>query len=111
MGLIIKLLLENVGLPHVVDLAVYLVNFFGWMSQGGHSEPLLLSALFYESTPSCLKVMGGVGGPCDFSVSPSPFCLDFGTLDLDFGLGLDNIKYIQQVQQCPDSSSVGRPLS
>ena len=22
------------------------------------------------------------GGPCDFSVSPSPFGLDFGTLDL-----------------------------
>ena len=33
--------------------------------------------------------MGGVGDPCDFSVSPSPFGLDFGTLD--FGLGLDNI--------------------
>ena len=32
--------------------------------------------------------MDGVGGPCDFSVSPSPFGLDFGTLD--FGLGLDN---------------------
>ena len=32
---------------------------------------------------------GGVGGPCDSSsVSPSPFGLDFGTLD--FGLGLDN---------------------
>ena len=29
-----------------------------------------------------------MGGPCDFSVSPSPFGLDFGTLD--FGLGLDN---------------------
>ena len=28
-----------------------------------------------------------LGGPCDFSVSPSPFGLDFGTLD--FGLGLD----------------------
>ena len=44
------------------------------MSQGGHSELLLLLALFYQSTPSCLKVMGGVGvvgGPCDFSVSPS----------------------------------------
>ena len=60
------------------------------MSQGGHSEPLLLLALFYQSTPSCLKVMGGVGGgPCDFSVSPSPFGLDFGTLDFrtsDLGL-------------------------
>ena len=30
------------------------------------------------------------GGPCDFSVSPSPFGLDFGTLD--FRLGLDNIE-------------------
>ena len=33
--------------------------------------------------------MGGVGGPCDFSVSPSPFGLDFGTLDFgtsDLGL-------------------------
>ena len=31
----------------------------------------------------------GGGGPCDFSVSPSPFGLDFGTLDfgtLDLGL-------------------------
>ena len=32
--------------------------------------------------------VGGVNGPCDFSFSPSPFGLDFGTLD--FGLGLDN---------------------
>ena len=53
------------------------------MSQGGHSEPLLRLALFYQSTPSCLKVLGWWwgGGPCDFSVSPSPFGLDFGTLD------------------------------
>ena len=29
-----------------------------------------------------------MGGPSDFIVSPSPFGLDFGTLD--FGLGLDN---------------------
>ena len=32
---------------------------------------------------------GGVGGPCDFSVSPSPLGLDFGTLDFgtsDLGL-------------------------
>ena len=54
-----KLLLEHVGLAHVLDLAVHLVNFFCWMSQGGHSEPLLLLALFYQSTPSCLKVRGG----------------------------------------------------
>ena len=29
------------------------------MSQGGHSEPLLLFALFYQSTTSCSQVMGG----------------------------------------------------
>ena len=32
------------------------------MSQGGHSEQLLFIALFYQSTPSCLKVGGGGGG-------------------------------------------------
>ena len=47
LGLIDKLLPEHVGLPHVIDLAVHLVNFFGRMNQGGHSEPLLLLALFY----------------------------------------------------------------
>ena len=41
--------------------------------------------------------MGWGGGPCDFSVSPSPFGLDFGTLD--FGLGLDNsIKHVFKKQ-------------
>ena len=82
-----KLLPEHVGLPHVLDHTVHLVNIFGWMSQGGHFEPLLLA--LYQSTPSSLKVIGWwVGGPCDFSVSPSPFGPDFGTLDfgtLDFG--------------------------
>ena len=33
-------------------------------------------------------VGGWGGGLCDYSVSPSPFGLDFGTLD--FGPGLDN---------------------
>ena len=54
-----ELLHEHLGLPHVLDLAVHLLNFFGWMSQGGHSEQLLFSALFYQSTSSCLKVRGG----------------------------------------------------
>ena len=54
-----KLLLEHVGLPHVLVLAVHLGNFFSWLSQGGHSEQLLFFALFYQSTPSCLKVRGG----------------------------------------------------
>ncbi len=37
----------------------------------------------------------GGGGPCDFSVSPSPFGLDFGTLDFgtsDLGLTI-TLKY------------------
>ena len=60
--LINNLHLDQVGLPHVLDLAVHLVIIFGWMSQGDHSETLLLLALFYQSTPSCWKVNGGVGG-------------------------------------------------
>ena len=41
------------------------------------------------------RLCGGVGGGlCDYCVSPSPFALDFGTLDLDFGLGLDNILHL-----------------
>ena len=31
------LLLEHVGLPNVLALAVHQVNFFGWMYQGDHS--------------------------------------------------------------------------
>ena len=59
----------------------------GWVSQGDHSEPLLLLTLFYQSTPSCLKVMGGwwdgvVGGPCDYCVSPVQRIGFLGFLDL-----------------------------
>ena len=62
------------------------------IDQGVHSETALLLGLFDWSTPSWIKVRGwgGVGGGlCDFSVSPSPFGLDFGTLDFgtsDLGL-------------------------
>ena len=55
LGLLNNLLLEHVGLPHVLDLAVQPVNFFGWVIQGDHSESLLLLALLYQST------QGGVG--------------------------------------------------
>ena len=45
-----------------------------------------------EQSGMLVWAVGYVGGPCDFSVSPSPFGLDLGTLGLwDFGLGLDNI--------------------
>ena len=49
-------------MSYVLVLAVHLVNFFSLVSQGGHSEQLLLFAPFYQSTPSWLKVMGLVGG-------------------------------------------------
>ena len=93
LGLIDKLFLKHVGLPHVLVHAVHLVNFFGWMSQGDHSEQLLFFAIFYQSTPSCLKVMGGWwGGPCDFSGAFTQLghwgvYLDRG-LDLDLDQGL-----------------------
>ena len=67
--------------------------FFGWMGQGDHSETLSLLELFYQSTPSCLKVRGWwVGGPCDFSVSPfwGTFIQLWGLLGHGLGLGLDN---------------------
>ena len=41
-----KLLLGHVGLPHVLVLAVHMVNFFSWVSQGGHSEQLLFLHFF-----------------------------------------------------------------
>ena len=90
LGLIDKLLLEHVGLPHVLVLAVHYVNFFSWVSQGGHPEQLLFSALFYQSTPSCLKVgggWGGGGGPCDYCVSPRPKNWVFWVLRLGRDLG------------------------
>ena len=35
--------------------------------------------------------MGGVRGPCDSSVSPSPFGLDFVTLDLGLTIDLSDL--------------------
>ena len=75
--LINNLLPDHVGLPHILDRAFHLVNYFGQMSRGDHSETLLLLALSYESTPLSLKVMGD-----DFTVSPwsgSFFFLFWGT--------------------------------
>ena len=83
-----KLLLEHVGLPQVLVLTVHLVNFFSWVSQGGHSEQLLFFALSYQSTPSCLKVMGGVVAHVILVSAQVLLVLTFGLLD--FRLGLDN---------------------
>ena len=94
LGLIDKLLLEHVGLTLVLDLAVHLVNFFGWMSQGGHSEPLLQLALFYQSTPSCLQVRGWVLARVILVSAQVLLVLNLGLWTMDFGLGLDNKIYI-----------------
>ena len=88
--LIDKLLLEHVGLPHVLVLAVHLVNFFGWMSQGGHSEQLFFCTFLPEHS-FILKSWGWVGvggGPCDYCVSPSPKNWVFGFFRLGLNLGL-----------------------
>ena len=55
-----------------------------------------------------LKSYGWVGGPCDFSVSPSPFGLDFGTLDFgtsDLGLTISLVHRViaQANLNCPKS--------
>ena len=56
-----------------------------------HSEPFLFSELFCGTPPSCLKVMGWVGGGGglqDFSVSPSPLWANLGFKLGWTGLGL-----------------------
>ena len=50
----------HVGLPHVLDLTVTWSFFWPGESRGS-SKTLLLLALFYQSTSSCLKVRVGVG--------------------------------------------------
>ena len=79
------------------------------MSQGGHSETLLLLAVLYQSTPSFLKVMGWVGGVVAHVIlvsaqGPNPsFFFFWGTfirlgglfgqgLGLGLGPGLDNLR-------------------
>ena len=79
------------------------------MEELGTSEQLLFYALFYQSTPSCLKVIGGVvegwgGGPCNYRVSPrskSFFFFFWGTfirlgslLGQGLGPGLDNCRLL-----------------
>ena len=81
LGLIDKLLLEHVDYPTSLFL-LSIWSSFGWMSEGGHSKQLLFFALFCQSTPSCLKVMGWVGGPCDYCVSPIQRIGFLGILDL-----------------------------
>ena len=97
-----NLLPDHVGLLHVLDLAVHLVQLMTWMGRGGHYETFSLLELFPQSTPSLLKVCGGwgrwvgVGGPCDYCVTPVPIGLGFrfgtalGLRGGDLGLRLEN---------------------
>ena len=65
------------------------------MSQGGHSEPLLLLALFYQSTPSCLKVRGGVGWVVAHVILVSAqvlLVLTLGLLTLALGLTIETLE-------------------
>ena len=58
MLLVVKdLLLDHVGLPHVLDLAVHLVHLSAWRGLGGHPETFSLLGLSPKSTPSWLKVL------------------------------------------------------
>ena len=81
-------LLDHVGLPHVLVLVVHLVNLLVWMGKVNHSETFLILAFFCWSTPSWLKVVGGVvgwdGGPCDYCVGPSPNNCFFGFYRLSY---------------------------
>ncbi len=65
LGLIDKLLLEHVGLPQVLDLAVHVVNFLCWMSQG-----VILSHFYYEHFFTDKLLLEHVGLPhvLDFAV-------------------------------------------
>ena len=71
----------------VLVLAVHLVNFLGWVGQWDHSKTFLPLELFCLSTPSWLKVGGGVvgGGPCDYCVSPIPNNWILGIFDRGLG--------------------------
>ena len=54
---------------------------------------------------------GVVGGPCDFSVSPSPFGLDFGTLDLGLTINaLDNFVPNGQTDRRTDRGTARAPV-
>ena len=77
--MVVKILPEHVELPHVLDPAVHLVQLTTWMVRGGHTETFPLSTHFPQSTPSWLKVIGGVVAHV-IIVSPQ------SQLDLDFEL-------------------------
>ena len=81
-----NLILDHVGLPHVIDCSTTWSRWgFGHLLGiwGIHLNHL---KFLYGFTKK--KLWGGVGGPLHFSVSPSP--LELGLGSGDSGLGLDN---------------------
>ena len=54
-------LTEHGEVLHALSLAVH-PEFFCWTSGGEHSEPFLLFEVYCGTPPSCLKVVGWVGG-------------------------------------------------
>ena len=69
----------------LVSAQVLLVLTLGlWTSDLGLTIFKLYGVLFWILLKPHLTWVGG--GPCDVSVCPSPFGLDFENLDLDFGL-------------------------
>ena len=76
----------NIGLPHVFDLAVHLVNFFGWVSQGDHSETLLPEHSFMLKS---YRWVGWVVAHKTLLSAPVPIGIGIWGL----GLGLDNLKF------------------
>ena len=57
----------------------------------------------------CRRPCGG--GPCDYCVSPSPFGLDFGTLDLGLTINaLDNFVPNGQTDRRTDRGTARAPV-
>ena len=81
--MVVNLLPEHVELPSVLDLTVLLIQLTTWMGRGGYNEtffPFNTSSLEYSfMVKSYGWWWGRVGGPCDYSVTPVPIGLGFGT--------------------------------
>ena len=76
-----NLLPEHVQLPHVLDLAVHLVQLTTWMGRGGHTETFSLEHSFM------VKSWGWGGGVVAHVIIESAQ----SQLDLDFRLVWDRV--------------------
>ena len=55
------MILDQVELPHVLDLAVHLVNLVGWMVKGDHYKTFLLELFFMVISNGVVGVVGVTG--------------------------------------------------